>query len=144
MELSMLIGVVGPAIGVIGLWIGLVRFRERHGLPDIRAATFKRSMKEALQVNFHLPTDSSKWLVYEVRTGSRQDRWIAVLQDDRGEGPWTNNIRYDPPVSRESFLMHPDAPKQPRLSFYVCLRSHVRIKRKVDVIPTEGLTSLAY
>ena len=152
MELSVLIGVIGPAIGAISLWIGLVRFRERHGQPDIRAQTFELPMKsalpdsdsEALQVNFHQPTDSSKWLVYEVRTGSRQSRWIAALQVGRRKGPWMNSIRYDPPVSRESFLLHPDAPKQPRLSFYVCLKSHVRIKRKVDVIPTEGLTSLAY
>ena len=155
MELSVLIGVL---IGVIGLairfWPSLIHFRERQKLldPDIRAATFKRPTKpappnsdsEALQVNFHLPTDSSKWLVYEVRTDSRQSRWIAKLQNDRRHGPWTNRIPYDPPVSRGSFLLHPDAPKQPSLSFHARLRSDVRIKRKVDVIPTEGLTSLAY
>ncbi len=152
MELSVLIGVIGLAIGAISLWIGLVRFRERHGQPDIRAQTFGRPKKsaspnsdsEALQVNFHQPTDSSKWLVYEVRTDSRQSRWIAVLQGDRREGSWTNRIRYDPPVNRGSFLLHPDVSKQPRLSFHACLKSHVRIKRKVNIIPTEGITSLAY
>ena len=149
MELSVLIGLV---FGAIILWIRLVRFRERHGQPDIRAETFKHSMKsappdsdfEALQVNFNLPPDSSKWLVCEVRTGSRQSRWIAVLQGDRREGPWTNSIRYDPPVSRESFLLHPDAPKQPRLSFHACLKSNGCITRKVEVIPTEGLIPLVY
>ena len=155
MELSVLVGVL---IGMMGLaikfWPSLIHFQERQRLPDpdIRAETFKRSMKpahpgsdfEALQVNFHLSFDSSKWLVYEVYTGSRQSRWIAVLQGGRREGPWTNSIRYDPPVISESFLLHPDAPKQPRLSFYTCLRSHVRIRRKVEVIPTEGSTIVAY
>lgn len=152
MELSVLTGVIGLATGAIILWIRLVRFRERHGLPDIRALTFERPMKsappnsdsEALQVSFHQPPDSSKWLVYEVRTDSRQSRWIAVLQGDRRESPWTNRIRYDPPIKGESFLLHPDAPKQPRLSFHACLESNVRIKRKVSIIPTEGITSLAY
>lgn len=145
MEFPVLIGLTALAISVIGLWIGLERFWERHGRPDIRTELLKRNLKltgpdsEALAVSFRQPSDS-RWLVYEVRTDSRQNRWIAVLRGSRRYGPWTDRISYHPPVSNESFLLHPDAPEHLRLSFCARLRSYSRIQCKVGVLLKVGAT----
>ena len=143
MESPVLIGLLALALSALGLWIGLERFWARHGRPDIRTEPVQRALKftgpdaDARAVRFQQPGDS-RWLIYEVCTDSRQNRWLAVLQGSRRSGSWTDRLSYHPPVDSASFLLHPDAPESLRLSFRARLRPYNRILCKVDVLLDRG------
>ncbi len=145
-SLLLLISAIG---GAIAAGTGLLLYWSRHGLPNISATALEHTPKAhdsdlvTREVRFRQPTDTSKWLVYEVHISKPRHKWISVLGDpvwnDFGEftgyhpGDWADRIRYDPPVADGSFLLHPDAPEHMKFSFRTCLRSRSRIKRKADV-----------
>ena len=151
---------VGLAIATVLL--GYFNLRARVELPEIAAwvsgntSEAHNSHPEAHNphlfrryLHFRMPLDSSpsKWVIDKVRIAKSRYKWIAVPgeaeMNNFGEfegyalgSDWTDRIRYDPPVDDELFLLHPDAPKNLRFKFRIHLRSRLRTKRKVDVIPS--------
>ena len=145
------------AIGsVVAACTGLLIYRSQERSPDILAKTqqldlvIKSPSPELVSrtVGFHLPPDSSRWLVYEVRIAKSRHNWLAV-PGEKGRNPeggvvlgyfpdgdWTDRIRYEPPVSTGGVLLHPAAPPYPNLLCLVRLRSHFRTKRWVKVSST--------
>ena len=113
-------------------------------LTDLKIPTKKCTRRE---VCFKQPDDPSVWLVCDVSISRNRYKWLSKLGDpvrnDFGEfigyyrnGNWTNRIKYDPPVSNMSFLLHTDAPDYLWLSFRTILMAHPRIKRRVRVLVT--------
>ncbi len=128
---------------------GLASFQSGSGLLSDNTSEAHNPHLVRRYLSFHMPRDSSswsKWVIDEVRIAKSRHKWIAVPGEDKrnnfGEfegyalgGAWTDRIRYDPPVDDELFLLHPDAPKNLIFKFRIRLRSRLRTKRKVDVIP---------
>ena len=157
----LLISAIGSCIAAL---TGLLILRSRYGLPRIQAHVLPRIQvgtreddpdrsKDTDQevhrreVCFKQPDDPSVWLVCDVSISRNRYKWLSKLGDpvrnDFGEfigyyrnGNWTNRIKYDPPVSNMSFLLHTDAPDYLWLSFRTILMAHPRIKRRVRVLVT--------
>lgn len=151
MELFLLIiSAIGSVIAAI---TGLLLYWARKGSPDIIATTQELPPQTqdtdlvTRTVRFDQPTEPARWLVYEICIAGACHRWLArpgyteysesgVSLGYQRVGDWTDRIQYEPPVSQEVVLLHPAAPKHPKLLFRVRLRSDFRTKRRVKVLST--------
>ena len=133
--------------------VSVLVYRAQKGSPDIIAEyrTWGTSQAPDAElvtrtVAFHQQTRPAGWLVSEVRIAKSRHKWLAVQGEEKRNakgteilghalgGDWTDRVRYDPPVRAGRVLLHPDAPKHPKLLFRVHLLSDFRTKRKVEVL----------
>ena len=141
-------------VGIATVLLSILTLRARDELPEIACwVTDDTSIADhphffRYYLHFRMPLDPSpsKWVVDKVRIAKSRHKWIAVAgedeRDDHGNflgwplgGAWTDRIRYDPPVDDKLFLLHPDAPENLSFKFRIRLRSRLRKKRTVDVLP---------